>query len=258
MFIGISGLIGAGKTTLATALAKVLGLPVYYEPVIDNEYLEDYYRDMDKYAFPLQVYLLNRRFKQHQQIVWGGHGGVQDRLIYEDTVFAKMLCRQGHMDERDYRTYISLFSNMSSFMKKPNIIVHLDVSPEESLRRIHMRSRGCESGIKLEFLQVQREVVSGLRSWLLARQVLSCCGHHNHHPPSTMTTMTTTPPHDLHHHHHATHHRRHHHRRRRDHHAPRHHHRHPLPPATVTANQSNTTTTTTTTTTTFDLPAASV
>mgnify|MGYP000394769600 CR=1 FL=1 len=155
VFIGISGLIGAGKTTLAKALAERLGLPVYYEPVADNVYLADYYKDMKKYAFGLQVYLLNRRFKQHQQIVWAGQGGVQDRTIYEDAVFAKMLCRAGHLEKRDYQTYISLFNNMSNFMKKPNIIVHLDVSPEESLRRVHMRSRGCESGMTLEFLEVR-------------------------------------------------------------------------------------------------------
>jgi deoxyadenosine/deoxycytidine kinase len=162
VFIGISGLIGAGKTTLAAALAKVLGLPVYYEPVADNIYLEDYYKDMSKYAFGLQVYLLNRRFKQHQQIVWTGHGGVQDRTIYEDAVFAKMLCRAGHLDERDYKTYISLFNNMSNFMKKPNIIVHLDVSPEESLRRVRHRDRDCESGMTLDFLQVRKQARSVL------------------------------------------------------------------------------------------------
>ena len=78
MFISISGMIGAGKSTLATALAKKLNLPVYYEPVIDNVYLEDFYKDMKKYSFPLQVYLLNRRFAQQlQQIVWSGKGGIQ-------------------------------------------------------------------------------------------------------------------------------------------------------------------------------------
>jgi deoxyadenosine/deoxycytidine kinase len=70
VFIGISGLIGAGKTTLAEALAEKLGLPVHYEPVIDNIYLQDFYQDMAKYSFPLQVFLLNKRFKQQQQIVW--------------------------------------------------------------------------------------------------------------------------------------------------------------------------------------------
>jgi deoxyadenosine kinase len=120
-----------GKSTLATALAKELGLPVYYEPVIDNIYLADFYQDMKKYSFPLQIYLLNKRFKQQQQIIWEGKGGVQDRTIYEDSVFARMLRDSGHMEERDFRTYMELFSNMSNFMKKPNIIVHLDVTPEE-------------------------------------------------------------------------------------------------------------------------------
>tara|TARA_R110002050_G_scaffold99628_3_gene206506 strand:+ start:570 stop:995 length:426 start_codon:yes stop_codon:yes gene_type:complete len=81
--LGISGLIGAGKSTLATSLGEVLGLPVYYEPVINNEYLADFYLDQEKYAFPLQIYLLNKRFRQHQQIIWQNKGGVQDRTIYE-------------------------------------------------------------------------------------------------------------------------------------------------------------------------------
>ena len=80
------------------------------------------------------------------------YSGVQDRTIYEDSVFAKMLRDSGMMDQRDYNTYIELFQNMSNFMKKPNIIVHLDVKPEEALKRIRMRSRGCETGITLEYL----------------------------------------------------------------------------------------------------------
>ena len=99
--------------------------------MIDNIYLADFYQDMKKYSFPLQIYLLNKRFKQQQQIIWEGKGGVQDRTIYEDSVFARMLRDSGYMEERDFRTYMELFSNMSNFMKKPNIIVHLDVSPEE-------------------------------------------------------------------------------------------------------------------------------
>jgi len=145
--------IGSGKSTLATALGQALDLPVYYEPVIDNVYLEDFYKDMEKYAFPLQIFLLNKRFKQQQQIIWQGKGGVLDRTIYEDGVFARMLKDSGHMDDRDYKTYMELFQNMSNFMQKPNIIVHLDVSPEESFRRIKMRSRDCESGVPLEYLK---------------------------------------------------------------------------------------------------------
>ena len=94
-FIGISGIIGAGKTTLAQALGEELHLPVYYENVAGNSYLADFYADQAKYAFPLQVHLLNQRFRQHQQIIWTG-GGVQDRTIYEDTVFAKVFFHLQH------------------------------------------------------------------------------------------------------------------------------------------------------------------
>ena len=153
VYISIAGLIGAGKTTLATALGETLGLPVYYEPVSDNVYLEDFYKDMKRYGFPLQIYLLNKRFRQQQQIVWDGRGGVQDRTIYEDAIFAKMLHDDGLMEHREYQTYLSLFNNMSNFMRKPNVIVYLDVTPEESYERIKMRSRECESSLPLEYLQ---------------------------------------------------------------------------------------------------------
>lgn len=151
--IAITGLIGAGKTTLCESLSKALGLPAYYESVIDNAYLNDFYADQEKFSFPLQVYLLNQRFRQQQQLIWSGLGGVQDRSIYEDSIFAKMLCESGKMSARDYKTYVDLFKNMSNFMKKPSVLVHLDVSPEESLRRIKERSRGMESGIPLEYLE---------------------------------------------------------------------------------------------------------
>jgi len=88
--IVISGLIGAGKSTLATALGKRLNLPVFYEPVTDNTYLEDFYKDTAKYSFAMQVYLLNARFRQQQEIIWSNRGGVQDRSIYEDSIFAKV------------------------------------------------------------------------------------------------------------------------------------------------------------------------
>jgi deoxyadenosine kinase len=157
IFIGIAGLIGAGKTTLADALAEHLDIPVYYEPVTDNEYLEDFYRDTAKYAFQTQIYLLTRRFRQHQEIIWRGGGGVQDRTIYEDAIFAKTLVNAGLMDERDYRTYLELFKQMSNFMCRPSVIVYLDLSPETSMERIQMRSRGVESGITMEYLHGLRD-----------------------------------------------------------------------------------------------------
>ena len=153
MFIGIAGMIGAGKSTLATKLGEHLDIDVYYEPVEDNEYLEDFYRDTARYSFPTQIYLLNKRFAQHQEIIWRGRSAVQDRTIYEDSIFAKMLAQTGLMEERDYRTYVELFRNMSNFMCKPNVIVYLDVSPEVSLQRIQSRGRGVESEISLEYLE---------------------------------------------------------------------------------------------------------
>jgi deoxyadenosine kinase len=151
-FIGIAGLIGAGKTTLAKALGEHLRLDVHYEPVIDNEYLDDFYRDTAKYSFAMQIYLLNRRFQQHQEIIWRGRGGIQDRTIYEDAIFAKTLRDLGLMEPRDYETYVNLFRNLSNFMCRPNAIVYLDVSPANSLKRIEQRARGCESRVSLEYL----------------------------------------------------------------------------------------------------------
>ena len=153
LFIGIAGMIGAGKSTLARALGEHLDLDVYYEPVADNEYLEDFYRDTARYSFAMQIYLLNRRFQQHQEIIWRGRPAIQDRTIYEDSVFAKMLSDSGLMDPRDYETYVQLFRNMSNFMCKPNVIIYLDVDPETSMERIRGRSRDVEVGVSLDYLK---------------------------------------------------------------------------------------------------------
>lgn len=152
LFIGIAGMIGAGKTTLATALGRHMGLDVYYEPVEDNEYLADFYRDTARYSFATQIYLLNRRFQQHQEIIWRGRPAIQDRTIYEDAIFAKMLSKTGLMEPRDYRTYVDLFRHMSNFMCKPSAIIYLDVSPESSMARIRERSRDVESGVSIDYL----------------------------------------------------------------------------------------------------------
>ncbi len=153
LFIGIAGMIGAGKSTLATALAEHLDMDVHYEPVADNVYLEDFYRDTPRYAFAMQVYLLNRRFQQHQEIIWRGRSAVQDRTIYEDAIFARILAEQGAMSQRDHETYLSLFKHMSNFMCRPNLIVYLDVKPEASIARIRQRGRSFEQGISEDYLR---------------------------------------------------------------------------------------------------------
>ena len=153
LFIGIAGMIGAGKSTLARALGEHLGIDVYYEPVQDNEYLEDFYRDTKSYSFATQIYLLNRRFQQHQEIIWRGEPAIQDRTIYEDAIFAGMLSESGLMDPRDYRTYLQLFKHMSNFMCRPSAIIYLDVTPRRSMERIMQRSRDVESGIEMAYLE---------------------------------------------------------------------------------------------------------
>lgn len=153
LFIGIAGLIGAGKSTLADALGQHLNIDVYHEPVDDNAYLADFYRDTRRYAFATQIYLLNRRFQQHQEIIWRGRSAVQDRTIYEDSIFAGMLAERGLMDPRDHQTYLDLFRHMSNFMCRPNLIVFLDVSPERSLERIRERDRDVEANVSIDYLR---------------------------------------------------------------------------------------------------------
>lgn len=152
-FIGTAGLIGVGKTTLANALGAHLGLDVYHEPLEDNVYLEDFYADTARWAFSMQAYLLNRRFQQHQEIIWRGRGAVQDRTIYEDSIFAKVLVDMGLMHPRDYETYLALYRNLSNFMCRPTAIVYLHARPEACHERIARRGRDFERVIALEYLQ---------------------------------------------------------------------------------------------------------
>lgn len=161
--IGISGIIGVGKTTLTESIAEYMKANTLYEPVETNVYLEKFYQDIPKYSFPMQVYLLNHRFVQHQQMVWSGKNTIQDRTIYEDVIFAKMLRDSGDMSELDFQTYCDLYHNMSNFLHRPDLIVFLDAEPEIALERIKQRSRNCETNIPLEYLQNLR---NGYEDWI--------------------------------------------------------------------------------------------
>jgi deoxyadenosine kinase len=154
MFIGIAGIIGAGKTTLTRNLADHLGYEPFYEPVKDNIYLADFYKDMSRWGAMMQLYLLFKRFEQHQKVVWGTEkGAVQDRTIYEDTIFAGMLHDAGLIDERDYDTYMGHFNIMKRFLLYPDVLVYLKVDPEISMRRIAERGRVVERGITIEYME---------------------------------------------------------------------------------------------------------
>lgn len=152
VFITIAGLIGAGKTTLADKLGQSMHLPVYHEPVFDGTRLSDFYADMTTNGFSFQIYLLNKRFEQHQQIIWAKEGAIQDRTIYEDEIFAKMLVAQNKIRPEDYEVYKQTSQNMFNFMRRPTLILYLHVTPQVAYNRIQERGRACESGITLEYL----------------------------------------------------------------------------------------------------------
>ena len=154
MFIGIAGIIGAGKTTLTRNLADHLGYEAFYEPVKENIYLADFYKDMNRWGAMMQLYLLFKRFEQHQKVVWGtDKGAVQDRTIYEDTIFAGMLHDANLIDDRDYDTYMGHFNIMKRFLLYPDVLVYLKVDPEISMRRIAERGRVVERGITIEYME---------------------------------------------------------------------------------------------------------
>ncbi|NUO18159.1 deoxynucleoside kinase [bacterium] len=152
-FIAIAGNIGAGKTTLAQKLALQLGWKCYLEPVIDNPYLPDFYADMSKWSFHLQVYFLSKRFQNQLEIERDERSCVQDRTIYEDArIFANTLHRRGLMSRRDWENYQSLFSSMVSNLKKPDLVIYLHSDIENLMQRIHQRARYFEKSIDIEYL----------------------------------------------------------------------------------------------------------
>lgn len=154
IYIALAGIIGAGKTTLANNLAKEFNIPVFHEPVEDNPYLTDFYKNMGMYSFAMQMFLLDKRVRQQQRIVYGEQGGVQDRTIYEDGVFAQMLADSGHISARDLKVYDAFVQRTVTILPRPHVIVFLDVRPEIALKRIHDRGReGEQASITLEYLQ---------------------------------------------------------------------------------------------------------
>jgi len=153
-FIGIAGNIGVGKTTFTSFLAKELNLKDIYESVSDNPYLSDFYGDMHRWSFNLQVYFLHHRFASIIDIENSHKGFVQDRTIYEDVeIFSKNLHDMGYLDDRDWKTYSDLFLNMTKFLKSPDIIIYLRADLDVLLERINNRNRDYEATIDPEYLK---------------------------------------------------------------------------------------------------------
>jgi len=152
-FVGLAGNIGVGKTTFTEKMAKNLNWTPIYESVSDNPYLNDFYLDMNRWSFNLQIYFLQRRFQAQKDIKYSNGGVIQDRTIYEDSkIFAKNLYEMGHLKERDYNTYNDLFITMTSYLKKPDLIIYLKASTDTLLTRIHSRGREYENKISPEYI----------------------------------------------------------------------------------------------------------
>ncbi len=162
-FVAIAGNIGVGKTHLTTLLANHLGWRAYYEPVIDNPYLDDFYCDMDRWSFHLQVFFLSKRFEIHREMVSSDEPCIQDRTIYEDKeIFAHTLHRQGFMSDSDYENYTDLFDAMTSFLRTPDLVVYLRAGVETLQERIRCRGRDCEREISSEYLRGAEPRLRGL------------------------------------------------------------------------------------------------
>ena len=154
MHIGIAGNIGSGKTTLTRLLAKSMNWTPRFEPVDNNPYLADFYKDMQRWSFNLQIYFLNKRFKEVVNIRRSNGNVIQDRTIYEDScVFAPNLHKMGLMSTRDYENYKDLFSLMISLVKPPDLMIYLRSSIEHLVGNIQKRGREYEEGIRLDYLK---------------------------------------------------------------------------------------------------------
>lgn len=153
IFIAVAGNIGTGKTTLSRMLSERFGWTAHFEAVADNPYLADFYADMGRWSFPLQIFFLNNRFKAHQNITQGTNSSIQDRSIYEDAnIFARNLYETGKMEERDYRNYLELYDTMSRFLTPPDLVLYLRKSLPKLKERIELRGRDYEKNIPDSYL----------------------------------------------------------------------------------------------------------
>jgi deoxyadenosine/deoxycytidine kinase len=153
MHIAVAGNIGAGKTTLTKLLAKHYKWEAQLEDVVDNPYLDDFYNQMERWSFNLQVYFLNSRFRQVGLIRKSGKDIIQDRTIYEDAhIFAPNLHAMGLMTNRDFENYRSLFDLMESFVKGPDLLIYLRSSIPNLVNQIHKRGREYENSISIDYL----------------------------------------------------------------------------------------------------------
>lgn len=153
-FVTIAGNIGSGKSSLTKLIASKFNWVPYFESVTDNPYLKDFYEDMQRWSFNLQIYFLAHRFKIHKEITNLGKSVIQDRSIYEDVeIFARNLYNLGRMSERDYNTYSALFREMTSYLKSPDLLIYLKADIKTLVKQIKIRGRDFEKNIETSYLE---------------------------------------------------------------------------------------------------------
>lgn len=158
-YVAIAGNIGVGKSTLVEKLCEKLHWKPYYEPVAENPYLDDFYSDMQSWAFHSQIFFLTHRLQSHRELMEHPTSVVQDRSVYEDAeVFAKNLYRQGHINKRDYGAYRKLFDLLITLLPSPDLVVYLRASVETLQRRITLRGREIENKITADYLDQLNEL----------------------------------------------------------------------------------------------------
>jgi deoxyadenosine/deoxycytidine kinase len=154
MHLAVSGNIGSGKTTLTEKLAKHYGWSAEFEAVDDNPYLPDFYEDMKRWSFHLQVYFLNSRFNQIKKIQESTISTIQDRTIYEDAyIFAANLYKSNLLSERDYTNYKSLFDSMIAHVKAPDLLIYLKADIPKLVGQIEKRGRSYETAMRIDYLK---------------------------------------------------------------------------------------------------------
>lgn len=175
--MNIEGIIGIGKTTLAKGLAKHFNWEYHPEPVENNPYLCDYYRDEKRWSFEMQMFLLSKRFEAHQKAIWNkdSRGQIFDRSIFGDTCFAAVQHTMGFMDDRSYQTYLSHFNVMKHFLLYPDLFISLNASVDTCLNRIKDRNRTAERPITKEYLttlsKAYRKFINEISQWVPVLEV---------------------------------------------------------------------------------------
>jgi len=154
VFLAVAGNIGAGKSSLTHLLSLRYGWKPFFESVEDNPYLNDFYADMKRWSFNLQVYFLSNRFRSHKAITEGPDSVILDRVIYEDAeIFARNLFEIGMMDQRDYENYVALYDVMTEYLQPPDLLIYLRANVDTLMKQIALRGRDFEQSITREYLE---------------------------------------------------------------------------------------------------------